>query len=493
VPGRLNSELDRDSPAHESGGENAADSSFSPYRVLETTLGRAAVWTQASQAYGLALWGLACLGGFMTLAFSLHGMNRLLHDSVAAEERVVARAEQLARTLRLRLIPSVRVHRTLDQPCLCGILQPAIILPEPWLSTAEPAMLDAVLAHELAHSKRLDPLWNGLQRVLDTVLFFHPGVGWLSRSLRREREIAADSLAVQITGDPLALALALESVARLCAGRRVLRHAGAAFGGEYPTLLPRIQELLGMTPAHTRFRSWPFAALASAVVVALVTATVGLAHDEPTQRHQAQPPAPESLVFSIACEEWSRQISYEIRFIETEPDIWRHALEGKLKHLANRGKTGRWIVDGKDAFEQLIRWVMVQPRSRMSTAPKPTTYESLHLVIKADAGPDGQSQPGTTITLSGTWLPAATRMSLELTDSGNASPRQEPAAKTENGEVRLQDSVDIPDGSSLVLSLGRVRRFIENRHVTSERLIVIMPSRLQIAAEVVRQPAAVKP
>jgi hypothetical protein len=129
----------------------------------------------------------------------------------------------------------------------------------------------------------------------------------------------------------------------------------------------------------------------------------------------------------------------------------------------------------------------------MSTAPKPTTYESLHLVIKADAGPDGQSQPGTTITLSGTWLPAATRMSLELTDSGNASPRQEPAAKTENGEVRLQDSVDIPDGSSLVLSLGRVRRFIENRHVTSERLIVIMPSRLQIAAEVVRQPAAVKP
>jgi len=234
----LNSKLRGDSPVHDSGGENVADSSFSPLRLLGAILVRGAVWTQASQAYGLALWGLACLVGFVALAFSLKGMSRLLHNSVMAEERVIARAEQLARTLSLKLIPSVRVHRTLDQPCLCGILRSAIILPEPWLSTARPGMLDAVLAHELAHFKRRDPIWNGLQRLLEIALFFHPGVLWLSRSLRREREIAADSLAVQITGDPLALAWALESVARLCAGHRTLRHVGAAFRGHDPTLLP---------------------------------------------------------------------------------------------------------------------------------------------------------------------------------------------------------------------------------------------------------------
>jgi len=84
------------------------------------------------------------------------------------------------------------------------------------------------------------------------------------------------------------------------------------------------------------------------------------------------------------------------------------------------------------------------------------------------------------------------RFFLELTDSGNTSSRQEPAPK-EKGELRLQESFDIADGSSLVLSLGRVRRFIENGHVTSERLIVITPRRIEADAEGVRLAAPVKP
>jgi hypothetical protein len=347
-------------------------------------------------------------------------------------------------------------------------------------------MLDAVLAHELAYAKRLDPLWNGLQRLLDTALFFHPGVRWLSRSLRREREIAADSLAVQITGDPLALARALESVARLCVGHRKPRHVGAAFRGQDPTLLPRIQELLGMTPTRPRFQVWPFAAFSSAVVLALVTASVGFAQDETAPRQETQPPAPESLVFSIAIEEFARQISYEVRFIETEPDIWRERLRGKLKPLADDAKIGRWIVDGKDAFQQLIKSVTARPKSRMKIAPKPTTLDGQHLVIRADTGDDGQIQPGTTIKLCGTILPAAIRMSIDLGDSMNTSPRHGPGAPEEKVELRLKDSYDIPDGSSLVLSLDRLQRFIEKRNVTSERLIVITPTRIDLEAEEAR-------
>jgi hypothetical protein len=426
------------------------------------------------------LWGSACLVGMLTLAFSLKGISRLIRDSVAAEEPVIARAEQLARTLALRRIPLVCVHPTLDQPCLCGILRPAIILPEAWLSTAGPEMLDAVLAHELAHSKRLDPLWNGLQRLLDTALFFHPGVRWLSRSLRREREIAADSLAVQITGDPLALARALESVGRLCVGHRTLRHVGAAFRGQDPTLLPRIQELLGMTPTRPRFQVWPFAAFSSAVVLALVTTSVGFAQDETAPLQQARRAADEAPVISITFEDYDRQICYEVRFIETEADIWRETLTGKLKPLPNQAKIGHWIVDGKDSFEQLIKSVTAQPTSRMTIAPKATAFESMRLVMRADTKVDGQILSGTKIILWGTWLPAAVRMSIDLSDSMKTSPRQGPGEREEKVDQRLKDSYDIPDGSSLVLSLDRVQRFVEKRNMTSERLIVITPRRIDL-------------
>ena len=51
----------------------------------------------ATQAYGLALWGLACLVGLLAFAFSLEGMSRMVYNSVPAEGPVGSRAEQLAR------------------------------------------------------------------------------------------------------------------------------------------------------------------------------------------------------------------------------------------------------------------------------------------------------------------------------------------------------------------------------------------------------------
>ena len=50
-----------------------------------------------------------------------------------------------------------------------------------------------------------------------------------------------------------------------------------------------------MTPKRPRFQVWPFAAFSSAVVLALVTASVGFAQDETAPGQQAQPPADESL------------------------------------------------------------------------------------------------------------------------------------------------------------------------------------------------------
>jgi hypothetical protein len=116
----------------------------------------------------------------------------------------------------------------------------------------------------------------------------------------------------------------------------------------------------------------------------------------------------------------------------------------------------------------------------MTIAPKPTAFEAQHLVIRVDTRVDGQILSGTKIILSGTWLAAAVRMSIDRSDSMKTSPRQDPGEREEKVDQRLKDSYDIPDGSSVILSLGRVQRFVEKRNMTSERLIVITPRRIDL-------------
>ena len=65
-----------------------------------------------------------------------------------------------------------------------------------------PDLLEALLAHELAHVRRHDYLVNLLQFAAEILLFFHPTVWWLSRRIRIERERIADDMAAALIGQP---------------------------------------------------------------------------------------------------------------------------------------------------------------------------------------------------------------------------------------------------------------------------------------------------
>ena len=72
--------------------------------------------------------------------------------------------------------------------------------------------------------------------------------------------------------DAAALARALESVARIRLSYPTRPLPGSALGGQTTSLLPRIQELLGMMPSRPRPRFWPIAALPAAGVIPMITA-----------------------------------------------------------------------------------------------------------------------------------------------------------------------------------------------------------------------------
>jgi hypothetical protein len=94
-----------------------------------------------------------------------------------------------------------------------------------------------------------------LQRCVESLLFYHPAIWWLSARTRIERERCCDDLAVQICGDPLAYAQALIKLERV---RRTTEPAlaVAATGGP---LTQRIHRILGR---ETSNRDWESAALA---------------------------------------------------------------------------------------------------------------------------------------------------------------------------------------------------------------------------------------
>ena len=261
-----------------------------------------------------------------------------------------------------------------------------ILLPEAWLAERNGGLLEAILAHELAHARRRDHLVNLAQRLVEIPLFFNPAVHWLSRSLRRHREYCADAFAVRLTGDPAALAGALESVARIRLSSPARPAAGAALGGQTISLLPRIQELLGMTPSRPRRRFWPFAALPAAGIIAMIATASGLSQVQPaasTAEKSTQQNATANTP-PIARVPDRRRTAKSLTkcFMKPSTEPWRELLKDRLKLVQQEADVSAWIVE-KESLAKLLNYAQAQVDVNVLQAPKVTAFENDHAKISS--------------------------------------------------------------------------------------------------------------
>jgi beta-lactamase regulating signal transducer with metallopeptidase domain len=127
----------------------------------------------------------------------------------------------------------------LSSPVTAGFLRPLVLVPAALATGMAPQLLEALLAHELAHVRRHDYLVNLLQSAIEILLFYHPAVWWLSHRIRIERELIADDLAASVLGEPRRLALALSELDLLQLSTPQL--APGAHGGN---LMSRIKRLV---------------------------------------------------------------------------------------------------------------------------------------------------------------------------------------------------------------------------------------------------------
>lgn len=200
---------------------------------------------------------------------------------------------------RVRLSTSTR----LDSPVAFGLFRPEICVPVRAVTGLDAAQQEAMLAHELAHIVRNDPLRLLLARLIESVFFFQP----LNRVARRrlfetvERRCDAWALARIERGLPLAECLA--EVASWIHERRA-PFGVAAMAERGSPLARRIEGLLHpeRTLADDRRRRG-LAPLAALLLPALVLAApqvrseagvadrATLAHRTPVDRRVEAPPA----------------------------------------------------------------------------------------------------------------------------------------------------------------------------------------------------------
>jgi beta-lactamase regulating signal transducer with metallopeptidase domain len=193
----------------------------------------------------VAIW----LAGVVILTLRLLGgwiwVQRIKsHRATTAPRELQSMVARLSRRLHISRRVGLLLSRGVDVPTVIGSLKPVILLPVSALAGLSPAQTEAILAHELAHIRRHDYFVNLLQTLLETVLFYHPAVWWLSRRIRDERENCCDDLAVSLCGDPVTYARALTDLEQHRGSGSAL--VMAANGGP---LVQRIRRLLIGAPA----------------------------------------------------------------------------------------------------------------------------------------------------------------------------------------------------------------------------------------------------
>jgi beta-lactamase regulating signal transducer with metallopeptidase domain len=167
-----------------------------------------------------ALYAVGVMLNLIRLVLGARSVRRLAKRATALTDPAWTQLlVQCARSLSVRR--PVRLLRSLDgtMPMAFGTLRPTILIP----SVADTWSDDrrrAVLLHELAHIVRHDCFTQLMAAVTCTLYWVHPGVWWVARRLRVERELACDDRVLAIDSNARKYARHLLNLAYTLGGSR---------------------------------------------------------------------------------------------------------------------------------------------------------------------------------------------------------------------------------------------------------------------------------
>jgi TonB family protein len=217
---------------------------------------------------------LSWSGGVLLLSLRAWRQWQRLKVLVRVAELLPAwqeRVADMARRFGLRRRVTVLCSKVIATPALVGWIRPVILLPMAVACNFPTTQIELILAHELAHLRRWDPLANLFQVVMETLYFHHPVVHWISADVRNEREICCDELALSVSGG--SRHVFVTALAQL--GELRERHGSLLLAANGGVLLDRVQHLVVPVQETARARtSARFVAVLLGAALVLLTLRV---------------------------------------------------------------------------------------------------------------------------------------------------------------------------------------------------------------------------
>jgi beta-lactamase regulating signal transducer with metallopeptidase domain/Leucine-rich repeat (LRR) protein len=195
-------------------------------------------------------------------------LAQLRRTSQPVDESLQRQFDELRGRLGLRR--PVRLVVTSDNlgPAAFGWWRGKVLLPQAVAEQSQPSELAAILAHELVHLRRFDPLIGSLQLAVQCVWWFHPAVWWANRQIRVERERACDEeVLAELRCPPPEYARLL---VRILSWRQ--QFVPAVFWSgmrSWDVTSDRLRHVLETTTFHRRAPAWAWLVAAIALVVIL--------------------------------------------------------------------------------------------------------------------------------------------------------------------------------------------------------------------------------
>jgi beta-lactamase regulating signal transducer with metallopeptidase domain len=188
--------------ASEAVPETAAPAASSPVAQAPSA---AAPAPAAAFDWKTALLALWLAGGALLVVRLAYGMVRVWWMERRAveitDEGWVRIADGLARRLRVGRVVTLLREAHAVVPMTWGVMRPVVLLPadaEAW----DTERRTVVLAHELAHVRRLDTLTQWIAHLALALFWFNPLVWVAARQMREEREHACDDAVLSIGTRP---------------------------------------------------------------------------------------------------------------------------------------------------------------------------------------------------------------------------------------------------------------------------------------------------
>lgn len=146
----------------------------------------------------VAVWGVGVCLILVTLVIQWIRFFRRIHrgreetpDWLRDQTRAISIKLAVHRKIRL-VVTSASVG-----PFVVGWLRPKIILPAHMLSDEFRPNLDSILAHELCHVRRSDPLISIVQCAAQILFWFHPLAWWANRQANQLCELCCDEETIE--------------------------------------------------------------------------------------------------------------------------------------------------------------------------------------------------------------------------------------------------------------------------------------------------------